>query len=233
MNQARSEEALALARRAVELDRSTGLVPVKSLLTEGFVRYVRGEYELSAACWKEILEKDSPSSEHYAFAMQNLVATLARQNISAKEIVPLRAFMKTVQQRIKGTRETPVRYISWHTEGILHALVGEYRFAIKHFLQAQNGFLRVGQLREFALVTADLIDAYVRKGDVMKIRKAFERIGKALEEDPRFRATFHVIERAAETPLSEVVEFLRDSLPTALAQEANVAATDLSASGTA
>lgn len=162
--------------------------------------------------------------------MQNLVATLARQNISAKEIVPLREFIKTVQQRIKGTRETPVRYITWHTEGILHALIGEYRFAIKHFLQAQNGFIRVGQLREYVLVTPDLVEAYIRKGDTGKVRKTFERIGKELGGDPRFRRILRLFEGAVELPLSEVVEFIREKIPEAIAREAEISTPESDAS---
>ncbi len=227
MNQARADEALALAKSAVSLDRSTGVVPVKSLLVEGFVRFVRGEYELSSSCWKEILEKDSPSSAHYTFAMQNLVATLARQNISAKDIVPLRDFMKTVQERIKGTRGTPVRYITWHTEGILHALVGEYRFAIKHFLQAQQGFLRTGQLRDYVLVTPDLIDAYLRRSDGAKTRKTLERAIKVLAGEPRFAATVELFQRAIDVPLSEVVAFLREQTVAALAQQSEGASSVL------
>ncbi len=107
MNQAQADEALTLARSAVDLDRSAGILPVKSLLTEGFVHYVRGEYDLSAACWKRSSRRIHRRLTTMRLQCRIWSPPLHGKNISAKDIVPLRAFMKTVQQRIQGTRGRP------------------------------------------------------------------------------------------------------------------------------
>ncbi len=54
------------------------------------------------------------------------------------------------------------------------------------FLQAQQGFLRAGQLRDYALVTPDLVEMYIRRGDATKVRKTLERVSTALARDSRF-----------------------------------------------
>lgn len=223
LHQMRLDEALRLIEEAVALDRSVGNVPAKSLLAAGAIRYFRREFDVSRRCFKEVLDLTDPSSEIYAFAMQNLAATYAGQsNLSIKDAVFARKLLRDVQQQIKGVRETPVRYIMWHTEGIFHGLLEEFYKATIHLVQAQEGFLRLEQIGDFARVTIDLVDVYVRKGDEAKAREAIERAVKEIASSSGYEDTAALFERSLEKPIAEAAGFIRERLPGALALRVEV-----------
>lgn len=220
--QGKNDDALRLAQKAVDLDRLLNDVPAKSLLTLGGIRYFRGEYEESAACWKEVLEKTDPSSDIFAFAMQNLAATFARKNLPIKEIVPARKLLETIRDRIKGMRETPVRYVVWYTEGLLHSSLNEFKAAIRHLQQARTGFLKLKQVGDFARATIDLVDVFVRKGDVQKARMTLERAAREISGHSDYEAAAKLFESALEERIIDAPELLRDRISTALAKRPEV-----------
>lgn len=220
--QGKSDDALRLAQKAVDLDRRLDEVPAKSLLTLGGIRYFRGEYEASTECWKEVLEKADPTSDIYAFAMQNLAATFARKNLTIKEIVPARKLLETIRERIKGIRATPVRYVIWYTEGLLHSALNEFKAAIRHLQQARTGFLRLNQVGDFARATIDLVDVFARKGDVSKAQTAMERAARELFGHPGYEAAAALFESALKERLTDAPEFLRDRISSALANRPEV-----------
>lgn len=225
MHQGRPDDALRLIEEAVTLDRSTGEVPVKSLLAAGAIRYFRAEYDQSRTCFKEVLDGTKPASDIYTFAMQNLAASYAGQpNLSIKDAVFARKLLRDVQQQIKGVRETPVRYIMWHTEGIFHGLLEEFYRAIVHLVQAQEGFLRLEQIGDFARVTIDIVDVYLRKGDEDTARETIERAEKEIAGRPGYEDTAALFSRALEVPISEAVELVRGLLSATLALRVEVPA---------
>lgn len=220
--QGRSDDALRWAQKAVDLDGGLDLVPAKSLLTLGGIRYFRGEYEESAECWKEVLEKTDPSSDIYAFAMQNLATTFARKNLTIKEIVPARKLLEVIRERIKGIRETPVRYVVWYTEGLLHSSLNEFKPAIRHLQQARTGFLRLDQVGDFARATIDLVDVFVRKGDLQKAQATIERAAREISGHSGYEPAARLFESALEELITDAPEFLRAHISTTLAKRPEV-----------
>ncbi len=220
--QGNGNDALRLAQSAVDLDRSLEEVPAKSLLTLGGIHYFRDEYEESTACWKEVLEKTDPTSDIYAFAMQNLAATFARKNLPIKEIVPARKLLETVRDRIKGIRQTPVRYVVWYSEGLLHSSLNEFKAAVRHLDQARTGFLKLEQVGDYARATIDLVDVFVRKGNAGKAQTILERAAREIAGRPGYGAAAKIFESALEGRITDVPEYLRERISTALAQRVEV-----------
>lgn len=222
ISQGKGDDALRLAQKAVDLDRTLDEVPAKSLLTLGGIHYFRGEYEASTECWKEVLEKTDPTSDTYAFAMQNLAATIARKNLPIKEVVPARDLLELIRERIKGMRKTPVRYVVWYTEGLLHSSLNEFKPAIRHLNQARNGFLKLDQVGDFARATIDLVDVFVRKGDVPKAQTTLKRAAREISGHPGYEAAAKLFESSLEERITAVPEFLRDRISTVLAKQPEV-----------
>jgi tetratricopeptide (TPR) repeat protein len=218
MHQGRPDDALRLIDQAVALDRSARGVPAKSLSAKGSIHYFRAEYDRSRACFKEVLDGTDPTSDLYTFVMQNLAATYAGQpNLTIQDAVFARKLLRDVQEQIKGVRETPVRYIMWHTEGLFHGLLEEFYKAILHLVQAQEGFLRIKQIGDFARVSLDLIDVHLRKGDPGKAKTTIERAAKEIAGVPGYEETAALFERSLEVPITQAVGFLRERLSGALA----------------
>ena len=217
IHQGHSDEAIRLAEKAVALDRSTGAVPTKSLLTEGAIRYFRGEFERSCQCFKEVLEVTDPSSDIYTFAMKNLAGALSRQNVTIKEIRIVRQLLRDVQNKIKGLRETPVRYMMWHIEGVFHGLLDEFYKAQRHLNQALDGFERIGQVGDMVRVTIDLVDMYFQKGDPENARVAIEDAAHRIASFSGYEDTVALLDRALEGPITEAADFIRERLSAALA----------------
>lgn len=105
-------------------------------------------------------------------------------NLTIQDAVFARKLLRDVQEQIKGVRETSVRYIMWHTEGIFHGLLEEFYNAILHLVQSQEGFLRIHQIGDFARVSLDLIDVYLRKGDPSKAKTPIEGAAKEIAGFP-------------------------------------------------
>lgn len=201
--------ALKLAQHAVKLDRSTGNFPTKSLIIEGIVRDFCRDTDGSTACFTDVLQNCDPSSNEYLYATNSLVVLLTKRPLLGTEIVEARKILRTIQDRIRGIRATPVRYVIWYTEGLLHSVMAEYRFAIRHFIQAREGFLRLEMIPDFARVSVDFVDVLVKKGDLERVRALLERTAKQIsefEEHARFAEAFRL---ALDQPLTEAVEFLR------------------------
>lgn len=210
------DAALALARRAVELDRASGLFPVKSLTFEGIVLGYRGEHAASAVRFREVLEQADPDSDDYLFATNNLIATLLQRPLLASDIVEARKTLRTIQRRIRGMRETPLRYIVWHVEGRLHAQLAEYRQAASHYAQSREGYLRLAMIPDYARVSADLVEVLVRKGDGDGAREVIAASAETIEG---FAAGFAGHQRFAEAfrqsagqPLEQAAELIRGRL---------------------
>ena len=209
IHQGSKNKALRIAQEAVRLERSLGKVPTKGLIVEGGVRYIREEYKESGECWNEILRYEDPASDLYAFAMQNLAATLAQQPISLEETVEARKLLRQILERIKGIRRTPVRYIVWYTEGLFHHRLQEYQQAIDHFMQARSGFQRIEQMTTFTSVSVDLIDAFVKYGKLDRARNAIERTARQLSEFEEHTQDAEVFRLALSQPMEGAAEFLR------------------------
>lgn len=220
IHQGHKDKALRTAQEAVRLERRFEKVPTKSLIVEGVVRYFRAEYMKSSECWNEILKNEDPASDLYAISMQNLAATLAQQPITLEEVVEARKLLRQIQERIKGIRKTPVRYIIWYTEGLFHLRLAEFRQAIDHFMQARSGFSRLEQMSTLALVSADLTEALVRSGKLERARHMMERTAKQLSEYEEHTGEAQVFRLAMAQPIAEAAEFLRARLPSGGTQNA-------------
>lgn len=185
--------ALKLARKAVKLDRGTGIFPTKSLLVEGIVLFFGGDTSASEACFREVLEHEDPSTDDYLFATNNLVRVLVKRPLLAAEILEARKTVRRLQDRIRGVRETPVRYTFWYIEGLLHSLMEEFRLAAKHIEQGRAGFLRMGMMPDYARVSVDLLDVLVKKGEIVKAREVIRETAghlSASEDGKRFAEVF-------------------------------------------
>lgn len=202
--------ALKLARKAVKLDRGTGIFPTKSLLVEGIVVGFRNEISASEACFTEVLEHEDPASDDYLFATNNLVRTILKRPLLVVEILEARKTIRRLQDRIRGIRETPVRYTFWYLEGLLHSLMEEYRLAAKHIEQGRAGFLRMGMMSDYARLSVDLIDVLVKKGDIEKARRVIQEAAEHLsasEEGKRLAEAFQLVDgEPLESALSRIRE---------------------------
>lgn len=206
------DRALAAARSAVELDRSVPIFPTKSLMIEGIVRDFQEDIPGGIRCFQEVLEHADPASDEYLFATNSLIVLLMKRPLLGTEIVRARKDLRRVQNRIRGIRETPVRYIIWHVEGRLHMSMEEYRQAIDHFLQARSGFLRMEMIGDFARVSIDLIDAMAKKGESEKARSTIERTIKHIAEFPGNEHLLKAFQMASNLPIAEVADSIRERL---------------------
>lgn len=201
--------AIKLARKAVKLDRGTRIFPTKSLLVEGIVLFFRNEVSASEACFRDVLEHEDPANDDYLFATNNLVRVLLKRPLLASEILEARKTIRRLQDRIRGVRETPVRYVFWYLEGLLHGLMEEYRLAAKHIEQSRAGFLRMEMMPDYARMSVDLVDVLVKKGDTEKARQVIKETVAQLstfEEGKRFAEGFRL---ADSEPVESVVGLLR------------------------
>ena len=206
--------ALKTAQQAVELDRSTGAFPGRSLIAEGMIRGIQQDIQGSCSCFMEVLQGDDPSSDDFLFAMKNLAMSFMRRPLLATEVVDARKSLRKVQDRIRGIRETPVRYDIWWIEALLHAVMEEYRVSINHFIQAREGFLRLELIPDFARVTIDFIAVLVKKGDIERARTAIERTAKQISEFPEHARYAEAFRLALDQPIEEAAEFIRKRLST-------------------
>lgn len=219
--QGKLELALPLAKRAVELDREAGSFPAKSLNIEGTVRYFQGDFTESTSCWMEVLKGSDPKDDVYLYAMNNLVNSLIHRPLLTAEVVEARRSLRSILERIRGVRETPVRYQVWYTEACLHVALEEYREAINHFMQARAGFLRLGMIRDFGRVSVDLIDVLLKKGDEERARVILERTAKTLAEFEEHRRLLDAFLQAQALPIAEAAEHIRLHLTSPQGQDSN------------
>ncbi len=206
------ELALESARAAVELDRSAEAFPLKSLMIEGIIRDLQEDIAGALKCFQEVLEHADPAGDEYLFATNSLVVLLMKRPLLGTEIVRVRKDLRRVQNRIRGVRETPVRYILWHAEGRFHLQMEEYRQAIDHFLQARSGFLRIELIADFARVSVDLIDALVKKGEDEKARIIIERTIRQIEDFPGNTNLAEAFQIGRDHPTAEAVDMIRKRL---------------------
>jgi tetratricopeptide (TPR) repeat protein len=200
--------ALRLARKAVKLDRSTGIFPTKSLLVEGIVVGFRNEITASEACFTEVLEHEDPSSDDYLFATNNLVRTILKRPLLVAEILEARKTIRRLQERIRGIRETPVRYTFWYLEGLLHGLMEEYRLAAKHIEQGRVGFLRMGMMPDYARLSVDLVDVLVKKGDLDKAQQVIQEAAGHLSASEESKSLAEIFRLAESEPMESAVGLL-------------------------
>lgn len=212
LEQGNPKSALVTAKMAVEVERRSGVFPDKSLIGEGIIRAFQGDYEGSVACFFEVLQNGEPEGDTFAYAAENYVASLLRRRLLATEVVEARESLRKIQHRIRGIRSTPIRYVIWHTEGLLHVVMAEYRSAINHFVPARLGFLRLEQVADFARVTVDLIDTLVKKGDLEKAQIIIERTAKELAEFEGSAKLADVFRSSRDKPINEVAQFIRAGL---------------------
>ncbi len=201
--------ALKLARKAVKLERSTEVFPTKSLIVEGIVLVFRNESGAGEACFKEVLEHEDPASDDYLWATYNLVTPLLKRPLLAAEILEARKTIRRLQDRIRGVRETPVRYIFWWLEGLLHGLMEEFRLAAKHIEQGRDGFLRMEMMPDYARVSVDLIDVLVKKGDIEMARQVIHETAGHLSTSEEGKRLAEAFQLAAGEPVETVVGLLR------------------------
>lgn len=210
--QGQMKEALSTARKAVAADRSAGIFPQHSLIGEGIVRGLKRDFAGSCECFLEVLQKGDPQSESYLYAMKNYVASLLQRPLLGSEIVEARKSLRRVQERIRGVRETPVRYDIWFIEAQLHLQMEEFAEAIDHLIQARTGYLRLESIPDFARASIELIDILVKKGDLEKAQITIERTANQIadfEEHKRFAELFL---SAQQQPVAQAAEFLRSGI---------------------
>lgn len=210
------DSALKVAKAAVALERSNEAPPIKSLLVEGIVYGFLEEPEKSCACFDEARKLADPNSTDYIFATNNLVASLMKGPLLGTEIVQARKLLRQILDQIRGVRQSPVRYMIWYTEGLLHAIMEEYRQAAAHFLQAREGFLRLEAIPDYARVSVDHIDVLVKKGDEERARITLERTAKNVGEFQGNERLAEIFRSAQELPIAESAGFLRSRLSQAL-----------------
>lgn len=206
------DRALALATRAVEIDQAAGIIPGKSLIIKGIVLGFRKDTDKSASCFKRVLEIDNPEGDEYLFATNNLIASIMQRPLLAAEIVEARKTLRTIQDRIRGIRETPVRYYVWGVEGRLHASLAEFRQAANHFSQSRSGFLRLGMIADYARASTDLVETLTKKGDLEKARIVIERTASQiaeLEGNERFAEAFRL---ALDQPIEKAADVIRSQV---------------------
>lgn len=196
MIQGEKDEALSLAHWAVLTDRQLGLSASTSLIIEGIVLFYRGEHRDAVERFAEVLAGENPRQPVYLIAIQNLGFALAEASRTAEEIVRARRILKGVRARIKGLRDTPIRYRVCWAEAILHRRLEEYGPALEALMRARKGFLRMGMAHDFALVSADLATLYLEmnqeraaRGVVQQTRKALVGLGDNLLAELFCRAT--------------------------------------------
>lgn len=209
VDQGNLDFALKLARKAVKLDRSSDKFPTKSLLVEGIVLGLRNEFKASLACFKEILEHADPTSDDYLFATNNLVATLMKRPLLASEVVGIRKTIQSLRKRIRGVRDTQVRYIFWYLEGLLHINMEEFRLAVKHLEQGRSGFLRMGLITDYARISVDLIDALVKKGEFEEMRRIIAETSAQLDSFDDTAQYAEAFRLASGEPVETAAEGLR------------------------
>lgn len=216
--QADLDGALKLVQRAVELDRAAGIFPSKSLIIEAIIRSSRGESDGSEACFKRVLDEEHPDSDDFLFAASNFVASLTQRPLLGTEIVEARKTLRKIQERIRGVRETPVRYFIWGVEGRLHALMEEFRLAVNHFTQARSGFLRLEMIPDFSRVSVDLVDALLKKGDFEKARITVERTAKKIAEFKGHERFAEAFQLGRDEPIEQAAEVIRSYIDRVPAQ---------------
>lgn len=212
VEQGKLDPALEAARQAVSLDSSSGIFPDRSYIAEGIVLYFQRNYSESSRCFMEVLQRGNPSGNNYAFAMKNWVASIVHRPLLGSEIVEARQSLRIVLERIRGVRQTPVRYQIWHTEGHLHTILAEHREATNHFMQARTGFLRLGMIRDFARLSADLIGSLVKMGNGDRARTVIGRTAKTIAEFAEQEPLAAIFRSAQEQPVEEAAEFIRTRL---------------------
>jgi len=204
--------ALELAQSAVALDEKAGASPDKSLISEGIVRGLQQDFSGSCVCFMKVLQNGDPNSATYVFAMKNYIASFLHRPLLGTEIAEARKSLRLVLDRIKGVRANPVRYHIWYIEGQLHAVMQEFRVAVNHLMQARSGYLRSEMIPDFALVSIDLVEVLVKKGDFEKARvtiaRTLEKIAE-FEEHARFAEAFRL---AQDQPIDQAAEFIRKKL---------------------
>ncbi len=213
--------ALHLAQEAVALDREAGVFPAKSLLVEGNVRFFRKEFPESIARWTLVVQGSKPDDDVSLFAMKNMVSSLVRRPLLTSEVVEARKALRAVAERIRGIRETSLRYEVWYTEGYLHTALEEYREAVNHFMQARAGFLRLNMIRDFARASLDLIDVLLKKGEEDRARVTLNRTAKTVAEFEEHRRLADAFQMAQVLPIAEATEHVRLHLTSPQGQNSN------------
>jgi tetratricopeptide (TPR) repeat protein len=156
LNRGDVDGAAELARRAVAADRQRGDRPSVSLIIQGIVFSYQQHFYEAIGCFSEVLTHEDPRRPVYLLAIQNLAACLAESSRTAEEIVRARRILRLVRERIKGVRDTPIRYRVCWAEAILHRRLEEFDDALEVLRRARKGFLRLRMLHDFALISADL-----------------------------------------------------------------------------
>ncbi len=205
-------QALHLAQRAVALDEKAGRFPDKSLIGEGIVHYFRRDFPRSSDCFLKVVQNGDPCSDVYILAMEYFIASFLHRPLLGTEIAQARKSLRLVAERIKGVRSTPVRYQIWWVEGLLHSILDEFRVAVNHLMQARDGFLRLELIPDFSLVSIDLVEVLVKKGDPEKARviinRTLEKIAE-YEEHARFAEAYRL---ALDQPIDQAADFIRKRL---------------------
>lgn len=156
--------ASEMACRAVAVDRQRGDRPSVSLIIQGIVYSYQKRFYDAIGCFSEVLTYEEPRKPVYLLAIQNLGACLAESSRTAEEIVRARRILRVVRERIKGVRDTPIRYRVCWAEAILHRRLEEFDAAREVLRRARKGFLRLRMLDDYALISADLATLHVEMG---------------------------------------------------------------------
>lgn len=178
--QGKHEEALAQVRWAVATDRQHGHSPSISLINEGIVHFHSGRTREAVEAFAHVLTSENPRRPVYLVAIQNLSFALAEASRTAEEIVRARRILRTVRERIKGVRDTPIRYRVCWAEAILHWRLEEYAPALDSMQRARKGFQRLGMAHDFALISAELTALHLEMDQPRNALALLQQTAKAL-----------------------------------------------------
>lgn len=187
------DDALRLVRKAVVLEREAGVSASRSLICEAVICGSLGDFATCAQLCEEVLEKESPDSPVYLSAVQNLLSANVQRPMSVEGFLEAKEMFRRVRFKLRGIRETPVRYCVWYAEALLHLRMKEFPNATEKLQQARAGFLALSLLKDYALASLDLAKVFARmnaedRGWVVLERTAFEL--ERDHADPSLREAF-------------------------------------------